>query len=206
MEAFVYGVEKLSTTKGRQFEVCLNRARQAATTWSDADRHKAIERLEYKIHLVTPAKCQVFDKLFQLHVRQLLQDVGTKTTAPRSKFPKELALIKASFEDQADWVATITADKQPQVWVRLSDAGTDAMTWRLADMEPVTYQREREIDGIISYEHKRFKTEFSIFLIKFEAWWETMGIQALRKTIQQLMINFGYLKRHLMRQILDSIH
>jgi hypothetical protein len=79
------------------------------------------------------------------------------------------------------------------------------MTWRLADMEPVTYQLEREIDGIISYEHKRFKTEFSICLIKFEAWWETIGIQALRKTIEQLMINFGYLKRHLMRQISDSI-
>jgi hypothetical protein len=33
MEAVVYGAEMISTTKCRQFQVCLNRARQAATTW-----------------------------------------------------------------------------------------------------------------------------------------------------------------------------
>jgi hypothetical protein len=32
MEALVYGAEKVSTPKCRQFQVCLNRARQAATT------------------------------------------------------------------------------------------------------------------------------------------------------------------------------
>ena len=43
MEAVVYGVEKVSTTKRRLFQERLNRAQQAATTWSDADRQKAIE-------------------------------------------------------------------------------------------------------------------------------------------------------------------
>ena len=43
MEAVVYGAEKVSTTKRRQFLVHLNRVRQAATTWSDADHQKAIE-------------------------------------------------------------------------------------------------------------------------------------------------------------------
>jgi len=43
MEAVVYGAEKVSTTKRRQFQVRLNRTRQAATTWSDADHQKAIE-------------------------------------------------------------------------------------------------------------------------------------------------------------------
>jgi len=38
LEAVVYGAEKGSTTNRRQFQVRLNRARQAATTWSDADR------------------------------------------------------------------------------------------------------------------------------------------------------------------------
>ena len=46
MEALVYGAENVSSTKHRQFQVCLDRARQAATTWSDADCQKAIERLE----------------------------------------------------------------------------------------------------------------------------------------------------------------
>jgi len=50
MEAVVYGAEKVSTTKHRQFQVHLNRARQVATTWSDADRQKAIERLQCEIH------------------------------------------------------------------------------------------------------------------------------------------------------------
>jgi len=37
MEALVYGTEKVSTIKVGQFQVRLNRARQAAITWSDAD-------------------------------------------------------------------------------------------------------------------------------------------------------------------------
>jgi len=64
MEALVYGAEKVSTTKLWQFQVHLNRARQAATTWSDADYQKAIERLEHEIHQVTPAKHKLFDELF----------------------------------------------------------------------------------------------------------------------------------------------
>jgi hypothetical protein len=63
MEALVYGAEKVSSTKRRQFQVHLNRAQQAATTWSDADRQKAIERLEHEMHQVTPAKRKLFDKL-----------------------------------------------------------------------------------------------------------------------------------------------
>jgi hypothetical protein len=43
IEALVYGAEKVCSTKRRQFKVRLNRARQAPTTGSDADRQKAIE-------------------------------------------------------------------------------------------------------------------------------------------------------------------
>jgi hypothetical protein len=49
----------------------------------------------------------------------------------------------------------------------------------LADTERVISQLEREIYGITWNEQKLFKTEFSIRLIEFEAWWETIGIQAL---------------------------
>jgi hypothetical protein len=38
MEAHVYGDEKVSSTKLRQFHVFLNRARQAATSGSDTNR------------------------------------------------------------------------------------------------------------------------------------------------------------------------
>jgi len=43
MEVLVYGAEKVTTSKQRQFQVCLNIARQAATKWLEADRDRAIE-------------------------------------------------------------------------------------------------------------------------------------------------------------------
>ena len=67
IEALVYGAVKVSTTKRRQFQVCLNRVQQAATTWSNADCQKAIKQLKREIHQVTPANRKLFDKLFQNH-------------------------------------------------------------------------------------------------------------------------------------------
>jgi len=43
IEALVYGAEHVFSTKCRQYQVRLNEARHAATTWSDADRQQAIE-------------------------------------------------------------------------------------------------------------------------------------------------------------------
>ena len=154
---------------------------------------------------MTPAKLKLFDKSFQRHERQLLQEVGTKVTSPRSNFAKELALKKTAAEDKAYGVAIMTADKQLQFRLRLSDAETECMTWSLADMERVTNQLESKIYGITSNEQKRFKTEFSICLIEFEAWWETIGIQALWKIIEQCVIHFGYPKMHLVSNISESI-
>jgi len=65
MESLGYGAEKVSTTKCRQFQVHLNRAPQAATTWSDADYQKVIEQLECKIHQGTPVKRKLSDVWFQ---------------------------------------------------------------------------------------------------------------------------------------------
>jgi len=199
MEALVYGAEKVSTTKRRLFQVCLNRARQAATTWSDADRQEAIERLKCEIHQVTPAKRKLFEKLFQRHERQLLQEVKAKATGPSSKFAQELALKKTAVEDEACGAVNMTADKRLPFGIRLSDAKTEATTCSLADTEHVTNQLEREIYDITSNEQKRFKMEFSIRMIEFEAWWETIGIQALWKAIEQRVIHFGYPKMHLVR-------
>jgi hypothetical protein len=122
MEAVVYGAEKVSTTKHRQFQVRLNRARHTATTWSGADRQNAIERLEREIHLVTPAKRKLFDRLFERHERQLLQEIGTQATSPRSKFAKDLALLKDAAEDEDYGAANITADMPLQFQIHLSDA------------------------------------------------------------------------------------
>jgi len=205
MEALVYGAEKVFTTILRQFQVRLNRARRVATSWSDVDRQKAIERLEQEIHHVRPANLNGFDKVFKFHVRQLSQEVGTKATGPRTKFAKALALMTTATKEAAQGVATMTAYKRLQFQIRRSNAATEATSWSLADMERVTAQLEREIYGIILNEQKRFKKEFSIRLIEFEPWWASIGIQALRRAIEQGVIHFGHPKMHLVNPISESI-
>jgi len=98
------------------------------------------------------------------------------------------------------------ADKRLQFQNCLSDAEIEATTWSLADMECVTIQLDREIYGITSNKQKQLKKEFSIRMIEFEAWWETIRIQALWKTIEQRIIHFGYPKMHLVSHISESIH
>ena len=113
--------------------------------------------------------------------------------------------MNTASKDEAYGAANMTADKRLQFHIRLSDAETEAMTWSLADAECVTIQRERETYGITSNEQKRFRKEFSIHLIELEARWETIGIQALRKTIEQHVIHFGYPMMHLVCHISESI-
>jgi len=69
MEIQVYGAEKVTTSRHRQFQVRLNRAWQAATIWSNADWQSANERMEQEIHQVTAAKHEHLNKLFQHHER-----------------------------------------------------------------------------------------------------------------------------------------
>jgi Ribonuclease G/E len=108
--------------------VCLDKAQQTATTWSNADCRKAIEQLERKIDQVRPATCKLFDKLFQYDEQQLLQEVRTKTTGPRNIFAKELAINKAAAQDEAYGAAKMTANERLQFLIRLSNAETEATT------------------------------------------------------------------------------
>jgi hypothetical protein len=142
MEVLVYGAEKVTTSKRRQFQVRLKIARQAATKWSEADRDRAIERLEREIHQMTPVKRKLFDKLFQHHQRQLLQEVGTKATGPRSTFAKKLAQMKTAAEEEVYGAVNMTADKREEFQVRLSDAETEATTWSIADTDRIVSQLE----------------------------------------------------------------
>jgi hypothetical protein len=125
--------------------------------------------LELDINQVTPAKRKDYDKLFERHEQHELYEVVTMSTGPRSKFAKELALMKSAAEDEAYRAANMTANKQPQFPIPISNGETEATTWLMADTERVTDQLEREIYGITSNEHKRCKHELSICLIEFEA-------------------------------------
>jgi len=113
--------------------------------------------------------------------------------------------MKAAAKDEADGAANMTANKRLQFQIRLSYAETEASTCSMADTEQVTNQLEREIYAITSNDQKRFKREFSIYSIEFEACWETIGIQALRKYIEQRIIHLSYPKMHLQSHILESI-
>ena len=110
MEVQVYGAQKVTTTKQREFQVRLNSAWQAATSWSGADRQSAKEQLERKIHQVTPVKHEIFDIIFWHHKWQLLQEVGTKATGLRSTCAKNLLkwklLQEKWFLEQHTWPQT----------------------------------------------------------------------------------------------------
>jgi hypothetical protein len=75
----------------------------------------------------------------------------------------------------------------------------------LADTERVTSQLGRGIYAITSNEQKWCRTGFSIRVIDFEAWWEAISIQTLRKTIEQGVKHFGYPKMYLVSHISESI-
>jgi hypothetical protein len=59
--------------------------------------------------------------------------------------------------------------------------------------------------GITLNKQILFNNEFSIHVIKFEAWWQAFGIKQLRKSIQQHVMHFRYLKWHLVSYISESI-
>ena len=67
MEVQLYRAEMVTISQRMQFLVCLNRAQQVETIWSDADRQRALERLGRTIHQVTPAERKLFDKCYQHH-------------------------------------------------------------------------------------------------------------------------------------------
>jgi hypothetical protein len=77
-----------------------------------------------------------------------LQEVGTKTTGPRSIFAQKLAQIKTTAEEEAYGVVNMTANKPVQFQVCLSDADIEATTCSITDTDRVVNQLERVIHGI----------------------------------------------------------
>jgi len=66
-------------------------------------------------------------------------------------------------------------------------------------------QLEREIYGITSKEQMWFTKKFSLRLVEFDAWWQSISIQELWETIEQCVTYFGYHKIHLASHISESI-
>ena len=95
--------------------------------------------------------------------------MGTKATSPRSTFAKKLAQMKTSAEGDICGAANMTTDKCVEFQVHSSNAETEATTWRIANIDRVANQLEREIYDITLNEEMHFKKEFSIALIEYAA-------------------------------------
>jgi hypothetical protein len=147
---------------------------------------------------------QHFNKLLQHHERPLLQQVRTRPTGPISTFAKILAQKKIPAEREVYGALNMTAVKHVDFQVRLSDAESGATTCNIADTDHIVSYLEREIYGITSNEENRFKKEFFIRLMEFEAWWQSISIQELQQPIKQRVIHFRYPKMHLVSHISES--
>jgi hypothetical protein len=99
----------------------------------------------------------------------------------------------------------MTADKRVEFQVSLFNAETEATNCSMADTDHIVSQLEREINGIQLNEQMRFKTESSIHLIKFEAWWQAISVPERRKTIKHRVNLFRYPRMHLVSHISESI-
>jgi len=86
---------------------------------------------------VTPAKCSLFDKLFQYHQQNVLEEVRSKVTGPRSRFPPMLAQTVTDAEKVVYWVVNTSANNNGDHQVLLSKGATEAATCRMPDSDPL---------------------------------------------------------------------
>jgi hypothetical protein len=140
MEDQLYLAEKVTRTERRHIQVHRIRAQQTATVWANADWQRALEPLEGKIDQVTPAKLKPFGELFQHQEQQLFQEVGTKSTSPRSIFAEIFAQTVTAAVEEVYWLAHITIRKCVQFRVCLSNADIGATTCSITDMDRVVNQ------------------------------------------------------------------
>jgi len=77
-----------------------------------------------------------------------------------------------------------------QFQVCLSHAEIETTTWSITDADRFVNQLQREIYGITSKDQMRFTNVFSLRLVEFDVWWQGIGVQEVRKTIEQHVIHF----------------
>ena len=97
------------------------------------------------MHHKKSSNLKLFDKLFQHHEQQQLQEVGTKATGPGSTFAKQLAARKTAAEEEVYGAVNMTADKSVEFPIRLSNGGTETTTCSLADIDRIVSHLERDL-------------------------------------------------------------
>jgi len=84
------------------------------------------------------------------HEQQLLQEVGTNATGPRTTFAKKLPQTKSAVEKADYELVDIIAYKRVEFVVGLYDVDTVVTTWSNADIDHIVCQLQREIYIITS--------------------------------------------------------
>jgi len=77
---------------------------------------------------VTPVNYKLFDQLLQHHVQQLLQEIRSEITAPRSIFGEKHAEMKTAEEEQVYRAANVTSKRCMEAQIRLTDTKTAVKT------------------------------------------------------------------------------
>jgi hypothetical protein len=98
-----------------------------------------------------------------------------------------------------------TTDKCVQFQVYLSKVDIKASTRSITDIDHVVNQLAREIDSTTSTVQMPLTKEFSMELVEFDGWSQGIGVQMLRKTIEQCVVYFLYADMHLLSHISKSI-
>lgn len=76
--------------------------------------------------------------------------------------------------------------------VQLSNIETEAMAWGMADHNVFTDQLEGEIYHNTSNEQMQLYKVLILLLVKWELFWEVVGIQEFQEIIQHYVIYSGY--------------
>jgi len=150
------------------------------------------------------------NKCFSINYSDIMTDNYCRKSGPREPVPeaysqKKRDQMNTTAEYEAYGAENMTANKRVQFQVRLSDAEIEATTRRIADTHNVVNQLEWEIHCVPPKDQMWFMNAFSTCLVQFEAWWPTIRVQELRKTIEQRVIHFGYPKMHLWSHISEWI-
>lgn len=98
MEIQLYGAENGTASKRSQFQVHVNRARQLATIWLDADWQWAIKRLERIFHQVTLNKPSCSTRYSNIMSNNRCRMLGLRQPVPEALMQKKKAQMRTATE------------------------------------------------------------------------------------------------------------
>lgn len=129
---------------------------------------------------MTPVNHKLFAQLLQHNVHQLLQEIGSEITAPRSTFGEKHAQMNTVEEEQVYRAAKITPKWCIELQISLTEHMTAVKTGSSADMNLINNELESKRYGITWTEWMEIIIELYICLIKLLQLWEVLLVSEIR--------------------------